>query len=537
MRKLALIFFLVSTTFLLKGQNDGEINMGRVSYITSQNIYVKFASTDGMAKGDTLFQRKNGALIPALLVQNLSSISCVCTPLSIMEIHVGDSFIRQEKEEIDSNITEVNDQTLIVAGGIATIPTKDLDTVSKKQRTKKQSIHGRLSLASYSNFSNTPGGNNQRMRYTFSMTANHIGNSKFSTETYVSFVHRNNHWDEIQENIFNGLKIYNLAVKYEPTNNLQIWLGRKINPNISNLGAIDGLQLENKFKSISVGAFVGSRPDYRDYSFNLNLLQYGAYVGHHYGSKHGNMQTTVAFAEQKNNGKTDRRFAYLQHYNDIVKNLYFFGSAELELYQIINGEQQSNVKLSNLYAMLRYRIIKPLSISISYSERQNLIYYETYKDYVEQLLDEDKIQGFRAQISYRPHRNISLGVKAGYRARKQDPRPSQNLYGYVNIGRIPGINAAANISATFLETAYLKGNIYSLGLSKDLVAGKLYGGFNFRYVDYRFVYYESTLKQYVGDVNLSWKIIKKLSLSVAYEGVFESTNTYNRIYVNLTKRF
>ena len=156
------------------------------------------------------------------------------------------------------------------------------------------------------------------------MNAQNIGNSKLSAEVYIDFVHKINEWSEIKADIFNGLKIYNLALNYEFNKNNKIWLGRKINPRISNMGAIDGLQYELRLKSFTIGVVGGFRPDYLNYSFNAKLLQFGGYLGHDYSNKNGSMQTTLAFINQMNNGKTDRRFAYFQHTNALIKNLYFF---------------------------------------------------------------------------------------------------------------------------------------------------------------------------------------------------------------------
>ncbi len=283
---------------------------------------------------------------------------------------------------------------------------------------------------------------------------------------------------------------------------------------------------------------MGSRPDYQDYSINLNLLQFGGYIGHLYRNKaNREMKTTFAVVEQKNNGATDRRFAYLQHYNALAKNLYFFGTAEMELYQKINGEQKSTFNITNLYFMLRYRAMRNLSFSASYSARTNLIYYETYKDFVDRLLEDEALQGFRFSVNYRPVRKLSIGVRGGYRSRKDDPKPTKNVRAYVSYSNVPGINASATLSATLLETAFLKGQIYSLRLSKDLVPGKLFGSFSYRYVKYDYTYMLGNALQNVGDLNLTWRIMKKLSLSVAYEGQFESSFSYNRIYINLLTRF
>jgi len=294
---------------------------------------------------------------------------------------------------------------------------------------------------------------------------------------------------------------------------------------------------------MTAGIFAGSRPDYMDYSFNASLLQYGGYLSHDLTTAKGNMQSSVAFVEQKNNGYTDRRFAYFQHSNALLTNLYFFGSVEFDLYnKVLNTQdstynQDNTPNLSNLYVSLRYRIIKQLSLSLSYSNRQNIIYYETYKNIIDQLLEASAMQGYMFQVNYRPGKKISIGANAGYRFSKQDPRPSKNLYSYITYSNVPWINASATLSATLMETSYINGSIYSLGFSRDIIPGKLSGGVGYRYVNYKFVNNETPLVQNMAEMDLTWRIMKKLSCSLNYEGTFEKGRNYERIYVNLTQRF
>ncbi len=363
MRFLYLIILFICWELSLTGQTQVDIQEGTISYITSQSIYVKFESTENIEVGDTLFFRKNGTLLPVLEVKNLSSISCVCVPIGTPDLNVSDIIISNKKpapipaEVIASKTNDTIATSVTVA-----------DTILEEKITPKeleQDISGRLSVASYSNFSNSQAGNSQRMRYTFSMRANNISGSKLSVESYMSFVHSNKNWEEVKANVFNGLKIYNLAVKYDFNESTKLLIGRKINPKLSSVGAIDGLQFEKKFNSITLGTFIGSRPDYQDYSINLNLFQFGVYGAHEQKVKNGFIQSTLGFIEQDNHSKTDRRFLYFQHINSIVKNLYFFGSAEMDLYKKVNEKQENIFNLSNIYLSLRYRFIRKLSLSVS----------------------------------------------------------------------------------------------------------------------------------------------------------------------------
>ena len=85
------IFYVFSLLFITGANSlcaQSELVKGTVSYVSSQNVYVKFASTKKINIGDTLFLQKGEALLPALRVSNKSSISCVCTRLTddIMQV-------------------------------------------------------------------------------------------------------------------------------------------------------------------------------------------------------------------------------------------------------------------------------------------------------------------------------------------------------------------------------------------------------------------------------------------------------------------
>jgi hypothetical protein len=528
------MFFL--SIMLVTGQESAEIKEGKVSYVTNQNVYVRFSSTENITIGDTLFVMKNDKKVPLLKVITLSSISAVCTPLTSEVIKVETQIFANTRQIPVQNVQAESQQVNPVVP-LAAKTVINQDTLAAGKVTPKQEISGRLGVSSYLNFSNSAAGNSQRMRYTFSMNAKNISGSKLSAETYISFVHKSKQWSEIQEDIFNGLKIYSLALNYKFNDNHQVWAGRKINPKISNIGAVDGVQYEAKMKAFTVGLVGGFRPDYANYTFSSKLPQFGAFVSHDKKTEIGNMQNSLAFFEQRNSGNTDRRFAYFQHSNSLVKNLYFFGSLEADLYKKVGDTISNSPRLSNMYFLLRYRIIKPLTVSISYSSRTNIIYYETYKDIIDRLLETESTQGFMGQINYRPVKYMTVGLKGSYRVRKNDPKPPETAYAYITYSRLPVINASATVSTTWMQTSYLTGNIYSINFSKDFLAGSLYGGIGYRYVDYAFYSGEFEQKQHMAELNLTMRITKKLYCSMNYEGTFEKSTNLSHIYLNVTQRF
>ncbi|GAB4321375.1 MAG: hypothetical protein Kow00127_13810 [Bacteroidales bacterium] len=529
--------FLLAATLIIPviiNAQEQAIPQGKISYVSSANVYVKFSSTEGLKAGDTLFVPVNGQKKPALVVESLSSISALCTPIGDMQLSVGTTVVApsvtvaatQEKSESEEPTAEMIPADTTVAR---------TDTVKPLWEER---IRGKVKVASYSNFSNTGAPFSQRMRYTLSFDGEHLKGSGLSVESYLSYVHSNLDWNEIENNFFNGLKVYDLNVRYDFQEKGYLLAGRKVNPRVANIGAMDGIQGAWNLGKFKAGALVGSRPDYSNYGVNLNLLQYGAWVGWDVSNTSGSGQTTVAFMQQTNNGHTDRRFLYLQHSNNLVKNLYLFGSAELDLYKTdLNYTGAGDFRLTNLYLMTRYRPVRQFSVSLSYSARNNIIYYETNKDYLERLLDNELRQGWRLNIQYRPVRLLTLGVTGGYRFRPNDPNPNRNLYAYASVSRIPGIGGYATASYTRLETAYLNGNIYGLRFNKDLKPGKVTAGLGYRFVDYAYRDFNIDIRQHMPEASLTWRIIRKLSLGLFWEGTFENPDAYQRVYANLAWRF
>jgi hypothetical protein len=369
------------------------------------------------------------------------------------------------------------------------------------------------------------------------MNAANLGNSKISFDSYISFSHKLDDWAAIQENIFNGLKIYDLNVRYEANARTTIWLGRKINPRISNIGAIDGVQFEVVNNHFYWGAVAGFRPDYSDYSFNKNLFEFGAFAGHMTKNNNGVMQTSLAGFNQSNSGNTDRRFVYLQHDNSLLKNLNLFFSSEVDLYKVINGAPVNELTLTSLYILLNYRVSKKLSLSTSYDNRKSIIYYETYKNYIDVMLADATRQGVQLRVNYRPVNYLSMGMSTSYWDRSGDSKPTKNINGFLTYAQLPFLKASASLNVNALQTSYVDGMIYGIRIDKDFVNGKLNWGLNYRYVDYTYVNNSKKLLEHIAATDLSMQFSRKFSLSVSYEGTFEKLNTYHQVYCTIIKRF
>ena len=569
---LSFIFLFFWSGISLFGQNTADYIQGNVTYISSQNVYVKYPGTDGINIGDTLYILKNDKLYPIMTVKEKSSLSCVGSPFSESLLAVSNPvFAKKRVESAPIEVLSQQSKEAVSVNDAAVLAVTKKGSNSKKA----EKINGRISLSSYlNNTSDTT--MNSVFRLNLSLNAAHISNSRFSAECYMSVTKKSTFRPitsaldstTTQNYLIDqplDVKIYNLAVKYDLPDSMYLTFGRKINPKLANIGAVDGLQFEKTGKTYSYGAVIGSRPDTYTYSYNPGLLQYGAYVSHQMQKENSYMQTSIAFFNQMNNLLTDRRFIYLQHSNSLLKNLDLFCSFELDLYGVKNQTNSAVVKdnlgnslknisgndstvswntrtpinildLTSAYVSLNYRPLKNLSLGLSYDARKNVYYYETYKNYIDSVLDKETRQGLRFNVRYQPFNFLTWGGNAGYRFATATSGESYNGYTYFTLPRLP-FEMQLTVDATALKANYLSGMIYGASLTKDLLAGKIFTELTYRNVNYSTLN-GSTISQNIGEISLSWRITQKLLLWFNYEATFNADKNYQgRAFINLSQRF
>ncbi len=531
------ILIVLITVSSFAQQIDETTLIGTVSYISAQNIYVKFDNTEGIEKGDTLFINEDGKMISAIKVEHKSSTSCAGVSITNIKFKVGTNLLAFVKDDSQTEDDTIINETIPVESVVIPVALEKANEISPQLDESLSTISGKLSLQSYSNLSNQRDSYDyQRWRYTFRLNANHIGNSGFSYSHYLSFAYRASDWSRISSNLSEAIRIYDLAMKYNFSEDTFIWFGRHLNSKISNISSIDGLQFETGVDEWSFGAAVGSRPDFKNMGLNVKLFEYGAYVNRTDILVNGNMENTFGYFEQTNNFKTDRRFLYFQHSNSAIENTRIFLSTEVDLFKKEMGENKTDFSLTSLYTSVNIRPSDIFSIFLSYDARKNVIYYESFKTLVDSIIENETRQGFRTRLTLRPLRNLFLGANYGYRFRKGDLRPSNNYGGYVTYSQIPGIETSATVSFNKLNSSYAEGDIWSVSLSRPIVYGfdMMLG---YRFTNYKFRSGIDDLKQHSASINFNTYLLKPVLLNLTYEGIFENVRSAGRLLINLTYRF
>lgn len=519
LRSLSILSVLLLSASICLSQGNGNTLQGKVTYITSNSVYVRFADTGNINVGDTLKVPRGSTATACLIVKNKSSSSCVATPVKGCDLKVGDL--------ITYRPAVAEKGTGAAPARVVTQPAKD----DSKRSIEK--IRGSVSASSYSNLSANHG-NTTKAMYRLSFYAPHINRSKFSFETYMNYRQTFTPGDSARpKDVFN---IYSLSMQFDASPTLSLVLGRRINPKVSSIGAIDGLQVEKSFGSFYLGLLGGFRPDVIDYSFNPDLLQYGGYIGLKSDTKGLYSTTTIGLMEQGNKGNTDRRYAYFQHSSSISQNLNVFAAFELDLYNQVTADSVGDPRLTNLFVSATYRISRKVDFGLSYSSRKKILYYETLKTEIERLLDDDVArQGLRANANFRPINTVSLGVSYSKRFQANDLNKSDNINGYASWSKIPSIGGRLFVNYNRNTSNYMETSIWSFRHSRSLIKTKLDGDIYYRMVDYNYIASETITKQKYYGASLSYQVAKKLTLNVLGELAATAEEENYRIYARITK--
>jgi hypothetical protein len=526
-------FFLIIPAVTFSQSVKVSVLTGKISNHSAENVYVKFESTAGIEKGDTLFVLKKNKLKPAIRVEFISSKSVSGIELNGFNFSPDDLVYAMISIISDDKNVPVNSGVLIV-----TDTKNDFRKEIKKPIVNKvePKMNGRVTMQSYSNFTNQSSKfNYQRWRYTFKLNAKNIGGSNLSYNQYINFAYRASDWNEVSSNLGKAFKVYELSLKYDFSGSTTLWIGRHLSRRISNIGPVDGLQFETGFSNFALGVIAGSRPNLGDMGINTKLFEYGAYISRYDSIGQRRMNNSLGYFEQTNNSETDRRFIYFQHSNSIVKFTRIFLSTQIDLFKKINGESKNEFSLTSIFVSANIRPSNFISFYLSYDARKNVIYYETFKNFIDSVFENETRQGFRTRITIKPVRNLFIGANYGYRFRKGDPKPSNNYGGYITYSMIPFIKSGLTFSYSRLFSTSVSGSIWGFRMYKDINLG--FGlSLGYRNTKYQFTQNIDGMTEQSVSLGISTRLLNPIYVNFTYEGVFQRVTASGRVLINLSYR-
>lgn len=490
---------------------------GKVSFVTSTRIYVKFDNTQAILPGDTLYSVIEDRLVPSIVVGQKSSLSVVGKLISDRKLTKG--------ETVQFNGRSIN----VESEGV---PAK------KVLERKRDPIRGSVSVGSYVQASSAEDFNARNIaRVRFNM--DEINDSKFSVSTY--FIYRQN-LEASEDTIYQSpglFNVYNLFLKYKKEDDYSIGLGRKINRRVASLGIIDGIHLEKQLGKFHVGGIAGFRPNFRNNAFNTNMPQMGGYLGVSHKDQGESFEATFGLLEQKNGNAIDRRYLYAQGSASLGYGFSLFSSAEMDLYTLNSDLTQGGNRLTNFHLSANYRLNKKVRFSASYDTRKQIIFYETFQTNLERLIADDEArQGIRARVTIKPFKRVTIGAAYGKRYQSSLINASNNYNFFGSIRNLPVIGGIISANLNINQSNYLNSVSATFRHSRYYFRNKVSASTYMRSVAYshnpeRDV---TIIQQFVGS-QFNYLFGDNYALGGLVEFSLRQSEYKSRFNIQLTKRF
>ncbi len=519
---LALLFTLFE---ILISQSNEKLT-GKVTFISSQFVYLRFESIEKINLFDTLYDFSN---LPAAVVNFKSSSSVAAKPLK--QLQIGDSVFAIIKIQDEVKINHL-DTLALIDSSLESKNFADKNIVSNELEFKPKSYRLRISGQSYGDL--TDFDNTTRYRYTLDYRNDKFLVDNSSFESYFIF-NINQKKTSGPNKLQDFLKVYQLELETRLNENNVIKLGRGLNNYLYSIGSVDGLQYQINSGNTILGVILGSRPDYLTYWFNFKLLQAGIFINRSDSIFSSQMENTIGFIEQTNNLKPDRRYVYFQHRNNIFPFTNLFFSSEIDFFQINKGIVSKRLNLTSLYSLINIRLHRNLSFNISYDSRKNVYFLESFKGTIDTLIENELRQGFRISAFLRPINTLFLNLFYSQREIDKDKKATNNYGITVGSSLLPFINTSLSFNFSQYNTSLIKGSNYSVYASKNIL-DNLMMTTNFRLYEFKNIQIERLIVDRFLEFGFFWNVIKSLSFSLNYEQKLNNEKS-KYLMVDITTRF
>lgn len=407
---------------------------GEITYITTENVYVRFPSTDGIAAGDTL-RSEDGT--PCLVVQQWSSTSCVTVPIAGCTPTVGQAMRASIAVPVESP-EEVAPEEAATEPKPAKVPTQNTAAAAAPPPLR---ISGSVTASAFATSAlrnSHTGLTTARGTFRINLGAENLAGLPLDLDLAGNFqsIYRDANasspgWR--QRNTF-----YQAAATYRFTEpGIAITAGRRLAKGFSTVGSLDGLHGEWRKGGWVAGAMAGFQPSLLTNGLDTDRPAYGLHVGRRGRGEGVRTDWRLGFLAQSFAGATDRQFVFGQYDLDLGNALQLFASGEWDVYATA-GYERSGPRA--LFGSVQWQFAPGWSAYLSGDKRAPIMRFSSFESATLQSLMERPAQTvYRTRLSGRIAANHRLTV--GLSDRRETAligRTGQLRYTWSDLPRVGG---------------------------------------------------------------------------------------------------
>ncbi len=336
----------------------------------------------------------------------------------------------------------------------------------------------------------------------------------------------------------NRFRLFEMSLTYDkPEANTGYSVGRVISRFMGGLGAFDGGQFYVRKDHWSLGALLGTQPDYR--TSDVTTYQQKAALFVNYATSRDVFRAsdiTLGYVQQRYYGHLDRLYMYLQTSARFSQDLFLYQSAEFDLKKQENFRQSSTFQPTNVFATLSYAPPSWFSASIGYNAMRNIYLLKSMRDIADTLIDRHLQQGVHINSSARIPMNIILTGLADFRFQSGPLKSSRTLGGGLRMSDVA--HSGFNIGTLFMDI----GSVYTQG--HDLQADVERWISSLMSITLRYDRYSYTLLSTgapytatTGSFNLNCRLSQAWYTMLNLDQVWDVNGRSQRVFLELGMRF
>ncbi|KAA3633147.1 MAG: hypothetical protein DWP97_09740 [Calditrichaeota bacterium] len=426
----------------------------KVTYVSSEGLYINAGTNAGLQKGDTLTITRKNQIVATIIIENISTKSAACkiltqsdTPLTddiVLNINGSPLSVTEETKKINQDVSKQKKQKTNpvnrVGGYISFQQYYQKDFTNSSLSSYQPSLKTKLKIDNISN---------SNLTFKLSMRSRYYQRSR-----QITVSGDKNEWSH---------RLYEFAVYAEHTH-LQWSFGRQSVYQAQGVGFIDGFYLAKKMNEyVSIGGAVGSEPNHLDQNIDFNRKKAAVFVSYERGNyKSGRYNLSAAFAGSYLSDGVNREFFNLSadYYSESFST---YHSVEIDLFRSWRKEAiGSTFKFSNYYGRINYKLSNTVKINFSYDNRHQIRYFDDV--YItDSLFDANNHQGIRFGTIIKIGRNTTFSGNTGIRFRSDDIDDNKFINTSLNLARFPTRKNFLSFRFAYVKTMFT--NAYRPSLS------------------------------------------------------------------------
>ncbi len=481
------IFLLAVLSITHAGSPQKSVySKGKITYITSELVYVDIGSNNNGALGDTLQVLRLNQDLGLLVITNLSTRHSVCVSLVPTGIYqIGDNVILQKQKPVISLPPQV------------TVPEMSAQSDDPVQQSPNLLHKGKLGLRL--SRSGSSGSHPLRM----------VSAANYSLQSDTPIPLRFNLYGN--RNLSSGSwNIYQAQVRIGKVGDrFYGQAGRVYSSGLAAIGPTDGVNFSVQWnRNYSSGLIAGVQPLPGNFKFSSETKKFGLYGSHKIRKQHYLLSQNLALIGQYYHGGVDREFM-VYHLNWSSRQLIY-----LSFQQSVDFDRKDNIESRELFewtssqVSLRLRPVSNISFSSRFSSRRSPVYRSIYSDPIDSLFTVEMRTGWYNSLRWVKDGIGSFNISTNLKSGNSSGNPAWIIStGYISDKSDNGVTY--RLSTSYIKNGVLGGIRLQTGVDLlNIFPGNIYCEYElFRYEyaeDNDFLYRHSLACNYYLQLNSRW---------------------------------